>query len=613
MIASWMLYCTLCATLLSVAALLAERALLRGRGPVRLVWIGAVVLSLLVPALAFQLTPRPIRAEPAAQHTAEIIAPPVAVASTTLPITVPKAAAVSGSGESWRAMLARYDGPLAIAWITLSLAVACNFIVGMVALTVMRRRWTRRTVRGVPIFVSQRTGPAVVGALSPSIVLPEWVLALDAEQLGLLLRHEQEHRRAGDGRLLAAAELALMLMPWNLALWWQVLRLRVAVELDCDARVLQHADARAYGDLLLEVARPARGRGLIGATAFAERAAQLERRIRVLARHRVRTPRGARALAFCIVAVAVSVAWITPRPPVPPRIVPLLAEPPAPVPAAVERARPLTPPPPTRETAKSIAADTRPQPKLAAQTAARITVPVTEALAAITRGSARENNSAGPCEPVDSIVNRLFEGVTLTTDQRSRACDVLARLHRQQLLQDQAAATTQLAIAAKRLERDAALRALLTNDADRATFDTRPSSPAGGRGRGGGDGGGGGVARGSGAGGRGGGGGARSGGAGDVATDSLRLRLAAATAALTMRQIFAGITLTSEQETNAGAIIQRYEQEIQALRQPVLVYLRVNARGLVAMPQARAAELMALVSSDADRARLESRIVSIQR
>ena len=117
------------------------------------------------------------------------------------------------------------------------------------------------------------------------------------------------------GRL---ASLALIVMPWNPALWWQMLRLRVAVELDCDARVLRDADARSYGDLLLEVARPRRRLMLLGATAFAERASQLERRIRAIGMRRGVGARGVRVLAISIGVAAVSLAWVAPRPAVPP-------------------------------------------------------------------------------------------------------------------------------------------------------------------------------------------------------------------------------------------------------------------------------------------------------
>jgi beta-lactamase regulating signal transducer with metallopeptidase domain len=45
-------------------------------------------------------------------------------------------------------------------------------------------------------------------------------------------------------------------MPWNLAMWWQLRRLCLAVEMDCDNRVVSGlGDATAYGELLLKVAQ----------------------------------------------------------------------------------------------------------------------------------------------------------------------------------------------------------------------------------------------------------------------------------------------------------------------------------------------------------------------
>ncbi len=318
MIAAWMFYCSLCALGLSLAAMLAERALLAGRAPVRPVWIGAMALSLFMPAVAFRIAQRPVRPDSAidagvagATDPVREAAPPVSPLAAMAPSSSP--------ARDWRATLARFDEPLALTWIALSLALAFNFFGGVVTLVWMRRQWQRRVVQGVPLFVAERTGPAVVGVVSPQIVLPEWVLALEPSQLTLVLRHEQEHQHASDGRLLTAAQLALILMPWNLALWWQLLRLRAAVELDCDARVLRDADVRSYGDLLLEVARPRRGPRLMGVTAFAERAVQLERRIRLLKRHRARTSRAARAAAAGIALFAVTAAMAAPHPPAPVR------------------------------------------------------------------------------------------------------------------------------------------------------------------------------------------------------------------------------------------------------------------------------------------------------
>jgi bla regulator protein BlaR1 len=90
-------------------------------------------------------------------------------------------------------------------------------------------------------------------------VLPRWVLALPVSQRRYVVRHEDEHRRAHDVALLGAASVLVALMPWNLALWWQLGRLRLAVEMDCDVRVVRAlGDAEAYGELLLTVATAGR-------------------------------------------------------------------------------------------------------------------------------------------------------------------------------------------------------------------------------------------------------------------------------------------------------------------------------------------------------------------
>ncbi len=319
MIAQWMLYCVVCALGLSLAAVVAEQTLLAGRVPVRHVWTLAVLLSLVVPAVAYRVASRP---------TATIVAvaddPALATATLadSLASTSPVAAVhAQPTAPRWnlRSALTRADAPLAIAWLTLSSALIAHFLCGTIALAWMRRWWRRDTVQGIDVLVSEATGPALVGALSPAIVVPEWTLAMDAAQVGLMLRHEQEHRRARDGQLLTLAHFALIAMPWNVALWWQLMRLRVAVELDCDARVLRDADARSYGDLLLEVARPRRRLALMGATAFAERASQLERRIKAIGERRGSASRRARLGAAAVGVVVVSAAWVAPRPPAPPR------------------------------------------------------------------------------------------------------------------------------------------------------------------------------------------------------------------------------------------------------------------------------------------------------
>jgi TonB family protein len=106
-----------------------------------------------------------------------------------------------------------------------------------------------------------------------------------------VLRHEREHLDRGDPRLLLAAVAVAVAAPWNPALWYQLYRLRSAMELDCDLRVLRaHPDVRRYGSLLLAVAQRADRGGLLTAT-LTESNSLLGRRItamrRTVPRHRV--------------------------------------------------------------------------------------------------------------------------------------------------------------------------------------------------------------------------------------------------------------------------------------------------------------------------------------
>jgi hypothetical protein len=114
------------------------------------------------------------------------------------------------------------------------------------------------SIDGVPVVVTDFIGPATVGVLRSRVVVPRWVLALPSVQRRYVLRHEDEHRRSHDALLLFIASLALILTPWNLVLWWQLRRLRLAVEMDCDNRVVSAlGDPSAYGELLFKVAQAA--------------------------------------------------------------------------------------------------------------------------------------------------------------------------------------------------------------------------------------------------------------------------------------------------------------------------------------------------------------------
>jgi hypothetical protein len=104
---------------------------------------------------------------------------------------------------------------------------------------------------------------------------------------------------------------------WNVGMWWIHARLRTAVEMDCDRRVLDAgAHPVAYGSLLLELGTRTRGVPLMVA-AFARPRATLERRMIMIVngRNDMGFGRYGRAAAGLAVAgVLVAVACDTPAP-----------------------------------------------------------------------------------------------------------------------------------------------------------------------------------------------------------------------------------------------------------------------------------------------------------
>ncbi len=111
--------------------------------------------------------------------------------------------------------------------------------------------------------------------------------------------------------------LATAALPWNVPLWWQLRRLRLAVELDCDRRVLSRGvDPEDYGRTLLHVARR---RSLARAvpTAFViEPSSTLEKRIRAMRPEKVggRAARSVLAAGLAALLVALACAAPTPAP-----------------------------------------------------------------------------------------------------------------------------------------------------------------------------------------------------------------------------------------------------------------------------------------------------------
>jgi len=292
MIAQWMLHVLVVTALLGMAAAAGERVLRVWRREARMVWGGAVAMSVAIPmvslAQALGLVPH--------FGASGTVAAPVAVLLAPI--------AVTASGGS-------VDLLLAAGWFVASLAVALRFVAATRGLDARRQTWRAAMVDGESVLISSDAGPAVVGFRRPTIVVPEWVLGLDTSLRTLVLEHEREHRDRGDPRLLFGAVAVAVAMPWNIGLWYFLARLRSAMELDCDLRVLRvYPDTRRYGSLLLAVAQRADRGGLL-APALTESNSLLGRRIvamrRPIARRRLTLTLALAATAALLTVVACEV------------------------------------------------------------------------------------------------------------------------------------------------------------------------------------------------------------------------------------------------------------------------------------------------------------------
>ena len=269
MITSWMLYAAAVSVLVTIAAVAAERALNARRGPIRFVWAAALFLSSAWPVVSV------VRSLFATRAAVSVLPFTIVVQSPAVTVATPlgaRLAAIAGRG-------------IVTLWIALSIALLLRLARGVVALRRMRREWRRGRVDGVSVRLSENVGPAVVGLRMMDVVLPEWIFSLDAALRTIVLCHEDEHRRARDPYLLFGAALAVAIMPWNPLLWLQARRLRLAIELDCDARVLRvHPSPERYGMLMLTIAQRRSLSPALFAPMLTEPTTQLERRILAMRR-----------------------------------------------------------------------------------------------------------------------------------------------------------------------------------------------------------------------------------------------------------------------------------------------------------------------------------------
>jgi beta-lactamase regulating signal transducer with metallopeptidase domain len=300
----WLFYVLVVSTLLSVAGLMAEQAMRTRRLPTRWVWLAALMLSA---ALSLAAVPGTLQPVPGTARTPR--AQPMDSAAQLLRPTATRIALPELSNTALKSVpserVFRVGLLLQVAWTALTALTALALIGSGMQVYLRRRRWPLRMVETHCVGVSESVGPAVIGLLRPSIVLPGWVLSRSSAEQRLILAHESSHLQARDPLLLTAALLPLLLLPWNPLLWWQLHRLRHAIEVDCDARVLRAGhELAAYGEALIEVGQR-RSRYLGTVAAMSENRTLLEKRIELMSF----TSRKSWTLGFAVLsALSLSVA-----------------------------------------------------------------------------------------------------------------------------------------------------------------------------------------------------------------------------------------------------------------------------------------------------------------
>jgi bla regulator protein BlaR1 len=303
---AWMLYVIMVTLLLSIGAYVAERAARLARGRTRWIWLTAIVASLAIPTVIASVS----------VELPSVMSPAVAQKIVVLRETTTQALSpvtwIAGSAaepRGWR----DFDVLLTNLWRAASIAMLLALVASGLYLLSRKRRWRVDEVSGAQVYVTEGVGPAVVGLLRPRIVVPRWVTMALPQHQSAVIAHEQSHLDARDPQLFTLALALLVFMPWNLPLWWQLRRLRYAIEVDCDARVLEGGvDPTHYGETLISVGE--RQSAYIGAVAaMSESKSFLEERIRIMIGKPVKWRRvGVAALAGVSLTLTALAAQVSP-------------------------------------------------------------------------------------------------------------------------------------------------------------------------------------------------------------------------------------------------------------------------------------------------------------
>lgn len=304
----WMCYVIVVSLLLGLAAWAFERSARLRKQPTRWVWVTSIVASLLIPLVVSSVSVQ----LPQMPGTAPATTPTTAVLrDITLREFSPSSWVAANTGPI--ATSPSLDTVLKAGWLVMSLGLLLVVAVSAWHLQRQGRRWTRGSMAGVPVDISDNTGPAIVGLRHPRIVVPRWLTTASVQQQELVIAHEQAHLDGRDAQVLMVALAILICIPWNIPLWFQFRRLRFAIEIDCDARVLRRGyDVGRYGETLIAVGERQSGNIAVVA-AMSESKSFLEQRIGNMLRQKTKwTWTSAAALACLGLSLVAGAAQVSP-------------------------------------------------------------------------------------------------------------------------------------------------------------------------------------------------------------------------------------------------------------------------------------------------------------
>jgi len=300
---AWMLYVIFITLLLGAAALAAERAAALRRARTRWIWTLAILASLAIPTVIASVS----------VQLPNILIPTVTHKITALrEVTTIQVAPLTWLREqsSQAPLMRSLNMMLPSFWALASAGLFAILVLNSAYVSWRTRRWWIGTVAGARVYIAPDVGPGVVGLLRPRIVAPRWLTETPSACQEIVIAHEQAHLTRHDPQVVTLALFLLVVMPWNVPLWWQLRRLRRAIEVDCDARVLEKGlDPEKYRQMLTDVSRrPSAYLGMVAA--MSESPSLLQRRMRLMVDPVQRGPVAAPMLvllAFALVAIAAQV------------------------------------------------------------------------------------------------------------------------------------------------------------------------------------------------------------------------------------------------------------------------------------------------------------------